>query len=575
MAFVIKDDKVPGLAAQAAATEKRVNEIFVNVRDFKCDDNQYVQGDGVHDDSTGIRKAVDFALSKVQLIGTWSSATLTIFFPAGRYKITQKGVLNTFANVALKGVNIRGAGFQNTWLLYTYAGAEEDSYLMQVGGSAGKWAAFCNIEYLSIQGNGSNKFFGLYTQDGAPTSFRFNNVSFEKLSEFVSIRYGTANANGDMFKFFQCKGVMPENSTIFAIWNATNSQSVAHDFVQCDFDTEGYIWYIKSGGSINAYGGSWTGTPKSHLFHIEGLGTAIGRGNNNFTVNGVRIEIRRGTDPGVINNGSLFYLNAVAKLQFKDMSFGQLTSNSAGQDADVQYGIIDTYGEVSFENCLIAKTFKKKMVINSNSYAASYRPTIKYANCTMEEEAGKLVSIDQTNNVNNGASNGKIVVENSVGYRTNGTDTQMPVDVSINTHYGYSDSSDRVKTFTFSQSPNMLSAGIKVPVTGGTTSTSTFKLPIGARVKKVYFVYYKAPVFGAYTNQFTVSLLGGDGVTNKLLASTVLNMANGVVGDYVLFPTSEFMYLITDATKQTMTLEATGSQVGAGAIPGYVMVEYI
>ena len=32
----------------------------INVKSFKCDDGRYVQGDGVHDDTTGIQKAIDY-----------------------------------------------------------------------------------------------------------------------------------------------------------------------------------------------------------------------------------------------------------------------------------------------------------------------------------------------------------------------------------------------------------------------------------------------------------------------------------------------------------------------------------
>ena len=37
------------------------NEYFVNVMNFKCDDGEYVKGNGIHDDTTGIQRAIDFA----------------------------------------------------------------------------------------------------------------------------------------------------------------------------------------------------------------------------------------------------------------------------------------------------------------------------------------------------------------------------------------------------------------------------------------------------------------------------------------------------------------------------------
>lgn len=49
-------------------------ENFFNVREFLCDDGEYVKGDGTHDDTTGIQNALD-------------NATGALFFPRGIYKI--------------------------------------------------------------------------------------------------------------------------------------------------------------------------------------------------------------------------------------------------------------------------------------------------------------------------------------------------------------------------------------------------------------------------------------------------------------------------------------------------------
>lgn len=49
---------------------------YTNVKNFKCDDGQYVQGDGLHDDTTGIQTAM--AHSSV------------LYFPHGAYKFSSK-----------------------------------------------------------------------------------------------------------------------------------------------------------------------------------------------------------------------------------------------------------------------------------------------------------------------------------------------------------------------------------------------------------------------------------------------------------------------------------------------------
>jgi len=56
--------------------------LVVNVKDFKCDDGQYVKGDGIHDDTTGIQKALD------------SLGEKTIQFPKGVYKVTSSLNIN-------------------------------------------------------------------------------------------------------------------------------------------------------------------------------------------------------------------------------------------------------------------------------------------------------------------------------------------------------------------------------------------------------------------------------------------------------------------------------------------------
>lgn len=73
-----------------------LNGVFQNVKDFLCSDGQYVRGDGVHDDTTGIQNAFDNAKGEV-------------YFPSGTYKVSGTGeyCLLLSRNINLRGVSTR------------------------------------------------------------------------------------------------------------------------------------------------------------------------------------------------------------------------------------------------------------------------------------------------------------------------------------------------------------------------------------------------------------------------------------------------------------------------------------
>ena len=72
-------DRLDESDTQLAQTVKK-GELTFNITDFKCDDGQYVQGDGVHDDTTGIQSAIDYCTS--------FGKRVRLFFPSGKYKTT-------------------------------------------------------------------------------------------------------------------------------------------------------------------------------------------------------------------------------------------------------------------------------------------------------------------------------------------------------------------------------------------------------------------------------------------------------------------------------------------------------
>jgi hypothetical protein len=73
---VNQDSQLETLTTQLAQNVHRLNDVVVNVKDFKCSDGQYVQGDGIHDDRTGIQAAINSLTNGG-----------TVFFPEGTYLI--------------------------------------------------------------------------------------------------------------------------------------------------------------------------------------------------------------------------------------------------------------------------------------------------------------------------------------------------------------------------------------------------------------------------------------------------------------------------------------------------------
>ena len=65
---------------------------YNNVLNFKCDDGEYVKGDGKHDDTTGIQKALDNFIQNSN----------EVYIPSGNYKITKPLTLKR-DNIIIRG----------------------------------------------------------------------------------------------------------------------------------------------------------------------------------------------------------------------------------------------------------------------------------------------------------------------------------------------------------------------------------------------------------------------------------------------------------------------------------------
>ena len=77
------------------ANLERLNDIYINVKDFICDDGEYVKGDGLHNDTSGIQKAMNYVSSL---------KCGTLLFPTGVYLI-DKLELKPYVSIKGHGMN--------------------------------------------------------------------------------------------------------------------------------------------------------------------------------------------------------------------------------------------------------------------------------------------------------------------------------------------------------------------------------------------------------------------------------------------------------------------------------------
>lgn len=548
----------------------------VNVRDFGA------KGDGVTDDSQAFKDAVAYAESFVmtQPETEWTTGVLTIYIPAGVYVISQKWALSCHIQ-ALSGYNILGEGFKNTVIHYTYTGVEEDNYLIQVGknpnsSSGFSFYGFMKVENIGIIGNNTNKFFGIYSQDGAPTGYRFNNINFNNLMEFVGVRFGDMDANSDMIKLFQCRcDDMPPNSSIFGIFSEENGQSLANELVNCDFNTSGYVLNIHSGGSFNIFGGSWTGDENACLINIVNTNGDTGAGNINFNFYGMRPEIYPIGFEGEIQNNGFMQLDAWAIVTFHGMTFAEFGENADNPLNEGKFFATVKHGEVNFINCCIPKNFLINAIYDGETaYYDPSRTIIRYTNCLMEEEIGKLITITETTGITTTeymASRPILIAE---GCRWNDfvnvVEDQRAIDVSIGLN-GFNSMTGSLKVFKFTTSGYLdtQNYGILAPTRNETIgSNSTIKVPIGASIRKVELVKLTPITYTGVT--LTYNILSNDVV----IATIVADMSKGAT----VFSSGNILFNVDTEKQHILTISCKGSntnKIPDGMFGGYFEVQYI
>ncbi|MCI2253101.1 hypothetical protein L2D08_01840 [Domibacillus sp. PGB-M46] len=188
------------LNKQLAEVERKISG-FYNVKNFLCDDGQYVKGDGLHDDTTGIQRALD-------------NARGSLFFPKGIYRITgtDEACLYLKNNLDIIGLSKRDSviradsignetsvikiaiennfGFQDVrnWQFKNISvvinGGGKHSLLIK----GGMQMLTCNIENNDLTGNLNNDGYGIYIKD----NFAHSKIS---LNTFNSIYLNCYDAN--------------------------------------------------------------------------------------------------------------------------------------------------------------------------------------------------------------------------------------------------------------------------------------------------------------------------------------------------------------------------------------------
>ena len=522
--------------------KERYDTMYVNVKDFGA------VGNGVADDSEAIKRAINYMCSKAKFMdekNTWKSYMPVLYFPAGKYLVAQNGTLNCVGG-ALQGYNIKGSGYMNTEILFT-----GDDYLLVNGDE--NWFGFSYIEDLSIRGNSQNNFWKIKSRNGSPQANRFRRVNFVNLNNCVTVSFGTDNTNADLFRFDSCKAT-DINGWVFGNETNRNSQSIVHTFNDCDFEQiNGYIIYLKSGGTIEIRGGSWILNKTGRAFHFDDLsGMGIGYSNNIVSVYGTKFEYQYySTDDTKLDYYPLFFNNSRMWLNFFNCNFNQFQYK--GNSKKSYYGYIGQLGQVTFENCKIPNVVQIKVDPNLNSNIVEDRSTVIFRKCELSDPINKIV-IQQTDNIYQGGNYATVVAED--------TKSTHCYDTQLNQYFGNRAFTTKKKMKIITQNSNPLTSLPAKNSSSADENVLIVKMPLGAILTdiRIYFT--------------TI----GDGETH-IIDITDKNGSILLTGSHIgtsketVFSTTDLFKIIK--TEDDTILKIVGKGVNPnGGIGGFVAVEY-
>lgn len=207
----------------------------------------------------------------------------TIELGAGTFEFTSQTLTN------LHGITIKGQGTSQTFIKYNGSGS-----LFTIKGC--QYIKFRDISFIgSIDDNST--CFNIHMEvgkDEATHQFTFENCVFQRWYKAISF---TGNEMCSETSFIKCRFLQ----NYYCI-ELDNFQSLNHQFFGCDFEShdlntltskdisEGAVFLVKSGGTINLIGGSIITPYTTFLFKPEKMSALIRSSQAMYTLNGCRFE---------------------------------------------------------------------------------------------------------------------------------------------------------------------------------------------------------------------------------------------------------------------------------------------
>lgn len=484
----------------------------------------------------------------------------TLYFPHGKYLVAQKGVLNC-VGAALQGYNIKGAGYLNSEILYSYDSmSDPDGGYLLVNGND-NWFAFSYIEDLTIRGtSGRQNFWQILSRDGCPQANRFRRVGFYNLNRCVTVSFGTYNYCADLFRFESCKAV-EIYGWVFGSETDQNSQTVVHTFRDCDFENiHKYAIHLKSGGTIEVRGGSWIMTQNGRAFHFDDItGAGIGLSNRNISIYGTKFEYQyyNASDTN-LDYYPLFYNNSRMVMYFYGCNFTQFSY--AGNSTKANYGYLGIMGTVYFNNCQIPQCFgiKTNPTLSVGMNDNDQRPMIKFRDCVMYDTLDKIVSQVNNNWYQQGAY-ADVSAEGCYSCHPSSVGNKQ-FNTQLNQSFGNRATPSGQKMVVLTNGSNPLTS---LPCSGGSFE---YAMPQGAIITRIT-IYFRYMADGS---QYSVNVTNPKGTTLATASHTLNSGAKGY--------TTEVFEVVEPAEGQASIdykLKITGTGANPnGGLPGFVAVEY-